>query len=367
MKKLFPSLLSTVFAILIFATCKKTEEAPADKPPVAKAGVDATIILPIDSITLDGSSSSDPDGNITYYQWTKISGPDTFNIVNASTVKTHVKNLKSGIYLFQLQVTDSNSISAKDTVQISVHGPGPIANAGADVSISLTSCTDNKGFADLDGSSSSDPYNKVVSNHWMKIYGPPGSGEIVDPGSAKTTVEKISPGEYAFELRVTDAGGVISRDTMLVHAKGEVKEYDLDITLNSTYDFIDNFHDTSYGDNYYDMTTAGGTVNFPAFGDLNIYLQEATTDSANSSDVLYTTIGIGDGIGNIVIGDCSVNFKKLIGQGGGSFNGTCKVTNGSAQACGGDPISRLAPLTVTGNLDTATHKITLRIKGKLYF
>ena len=113
MKKLFPSLLSTVFAILIFATCKKTEEAPADKPPVAKAGVDATIILPIDSITLDGSSSSDPDGNITYYQWTKISGPDTFNIVNASTVKTHVKNLKSGIYLFQLQVTDSNSISAK--------------------------------------------------------------------------------------------------------------------------------------------------------------------------------------------------------------------------------------------------------------
>ena len=130
----------------------------------------------------------------------------------------------------------------------------------------------------------------------MKIYGPPGGGEIVDPGSAKTTVEKISPGEYAFELRVTDAGGVVSRDTMLIHAKGEVKEYDLDITLNSATTYIDNFQDNSYGDNYYDMTTAGGTVKFPAFGDLNIYLQEATTDSANSSDVLYTTIGIGKNI-----------------------------------------------------------------------
>src|SRR5664279_1741056 len=145
MKKILFSLLSAVFAIILFATCKKTEESPADKPPVAKAGTDETIHLPTDSITLDGSASRDPDGNIIRYEWTKISGPDTFNILKASAVRTKVMNLKAGAYNFQLKVTDSNNISALDTVQIKVAGPAPIAKVGADTSITLSSCSDNTG------------------------------------------------------------------------------------------------------------------------------------------------------------------------------------------------------------------------------
>jgi REJ domain len=365
MKKIFFPLLSTVFAILVFVTCKKTEETPSTLPPVAKAGTDAAIYPPIDSVTLDGSASIDPDSKTLYYQWTKISGPDTFSIINASAVRTTVKNLKWGTYKFQLQVTGSNNLAAKDTVQIRVVGPSPIAKAGADTTIKLSSCADISGTVDLDGTGSSDPNNDIVSTCWSQISGPTGVF-VISPCSSKTKVVRISPGDYAFLLEVSDASGSVSRDTMLIHAAGGLKEYDFDITLNSIYNFTDNFHDTYYGDNYYDLITAGGTVNFPAFGDLGIYLSE-TTDTANSGDVHYTTINIDDGKGNNANGECSVNFKKLIGQGGGTFNGTYKVTTGSAQACGGDPISHLAPLTVTGNLDPATHKITLRIKGKLYF
>ena len=38
-------------------------------PPVANAGADKTVWLPVDTITLDGANSTD-DQKITSYQWT---------------------------------------------------------------------------------------------------------------------------------------------------------------------------------------------------------------------------------------------------------------------------------------------------------
>ena len=66
---------------------------PGNRPPVADAGADQTITLPTNTVNLDGSGSTDPDNNITGYAWTKISGPSTFNIVNANVVQTQVKIL----------------------------------------------------------------------------------------------------------------------------------------------------------------------------------------------------------------------------------------------------------------------------------
>lgn len=70
--------------ILLMATitcisCKKELSCEGckdgNKPPIANAGSDQTINLPVNSVTLDGSSSTDPDKNIVNYRWTKISGP----------------------------------------------------------------------------------------------------------------------------------------------------------------------------------------------------------------------------------------------------------------------------------------------------
>ncbi|MBD0376206.1 MAG: hypothetical protein ICV51_11305, partial [Flavisolibacter sp.] len=49
-----------------------------NKPPIAAAGPDTIITLPTDSTLLDGSKSGDPDGKISAWQWTKISGPALF-------------------------------------------------------------------------------------------------------------------------------------------------------------------------------------------------------------------------------------------------------------------------------------------------
>ena len=92
-----------------------------NRPPVANAGADQTIALPANTITLDGSGSTDPDNNITNYLWTKISGPFSFNIVNANGIQTQVNNLVEGIYQFELKVTDAGGLFSKDTVAITVN------------------------------------------------------------------------------------------------------------------------------------------------------------------------------------------------------------------------------------------------------
>ncbi|HJS56146.1 MAG TPA: PKD domain-containing protein [Chitinophagaceae bacterium] len=137
MKHLFQSVtLILLIAGLIFYSCKKetscegcqTTQAPqstsnTNKLPIAFAGADQTITLPTDSILLNGSASNDPDGRITVWQWTKVSGPSSFLIVNASTVQTQVSNLLQGIYQFELKVTDNAGLFSKDTVQVTVLPP----------------------------------------------------------------------------------------------------------------------------------------------------------------------------------------------------------------------------------------------------
>ncbi len=94
-----------------------------NQPPIANAGVDQTIVLPLNTINLDGRNSADPENNITGFTWTKISGPATFSIINGTAVQTQVTTLVQGVYQFELKVTDNANQSSKDTVQINVLPP----------------------------------------------------------------------------------------------------------------------------------------------------------------------------------------------------------------------------------------------------
>ncbi len=216
-----PRLFFTIIILnlLVFWGCKKDiscENCPdGNRPPIAVAGSDQVISLPTDSVLLDGSASSDPDGNISRYLWKKISGPASFIIVNPSESKTIGRNLVAGIYRFELTITDNGNLSARDTVQITVADPGmpnrsPVANAGPDQTIILPTTT-----VTLNAGASTDPDNNIISYEWSKISGPPyynftyGSLVLVQ-------VTNLALGEYLFELKVTDAGGLIDRDTVRV-------------------------------------------------------------------------------------------------------------------------------------------------------
>src|SRR6478609_2605767 len=116
--------LTAALGMLLFLSCKK-EDACADcignnHPLLAVAGPDIVIILPTDSVLLNGSKSSDPDGKISEWQWTKISGPDSITIINPTAAQTWITHLEEGYYLIELKATDSAGLSAKDTVHVTV-------------------------------------------------------------------------------------------------------------------------------------------------------------------------------------------------------------------------------------------------------
>ena len=100
--------------------CLNTNQPPTNHPPVANAGNDTTIMLPGNTVNLNGSLSFDPDNNITGYLWTKISGPSSFNITDAHVAQTPVIDLVQGVYLFELKVTDADALFDRDTIQITV-------------------------------------------------------------------------------------------------------------------------------------------------------------------------------------------------------------------------------------------------------
>ncbi len=181
--------------------------------PVSNAGVDQTIQLPIDHVTLNGNGSYDIDGTIVSYQWSKIDGPTHGNIVNPGSMQTEVINLIGGTYYFELTVFDNDGDWDKDTMKVVVSpipNQAPVAVAGIDQTIILPN-----DMSTLNGSASYDPDGTITNYHWVKLSGPAG-GVIADANAAQTGISNLTQGTYKYELTVTDNNGVLDKDTMLV-------------------------------------------------------------------------------------------------------------------------------------------------------
>ena len=101
----------------------KNGAVSGNQAPTANAGSDQTITLPTSSVNLSGSGS-DPDGSISSYAWTKVSGPSAGTITSAGTAATTVTAMAQGVYKFQLKVTDNGGSTDLDTVQITVNAAG---------------------------------------------------------------------------------------------------------------------------------------------------------------------------------------------------------------------------------------------------
>jgi len=205
--------------VYFFISCQKDSlrgnNLKENKPPVANAGNDTVILLPVDSMTLDGSNSADPDGTIAKYVWSKISGPSSVIIANSQSAVSKISGLVNGSYEFELEVTDDGGLTASDTINIKVNtlpvnNQPPIANAGPDQVITLPTNS-----VALDGSQSSDPDSNISKYQWTKISGP-SSVNILSENNVQTEVTSFLNGIYDFELKVMDAGGLTASDTIRV-------------------------------------------------------------------------------------------------------------------------------------------------------
>lgn len=87
--------------------------------PVANAGPDISVVLPISTPLIINGSGTDADGLIVSYQWTKISGPAA-TLNGAATASLSLTNLSAGTYVFRLKVVDNAVVSASDDDDITL-------------------------------------------------------------------------------------------------------------------------------------------------------------------------------------------------------------------------------------------------------
>ena len=94
-----------------------------NKAPTAHAGADQTVNLG-ETVILDATSSSDPEGVALYYAWTLVSGNwydwfhDEANETTAKPAFTAPDN--EGVLIFQVEVFDDEDLSDTDTVTVTV-------------------------------------------------------------------------------------------------------------------------------------------------------------------------------------------------------------------------------------------------------
>lgn len=171
--------------------------------PVAHAGVDQLVTT--STATLSGSGT-DADGYVTAYLWTKISGPTGGTITSSTSASTGIASLVSGIYKYQLRVTDDSSATAVDTVQITMNTP-PVANSGGNQSIEPSSATLSGSGTDADGT--------IVAYAWRQISGP-NTPTLSGTTTATLIVSGMIAGSYLYELKVTDNQGATNTNNALI-------------------------------------------------------------------------------------------------------------------------------------------------------
>jgi PKD repeat protein len=114
-----------------------TITASSNAQPKAEAGPAQTVHVGTIAM-LDGSASSDPDGDLITYAWSFLSRPDgsKATLSGAGTVNPTFRPDLQGSYDVKLVVSDSSGLqSLPDTVTVNTSNSPPKADAGPDQAI----------------------------------------------------------------------------------------------------------------------------------------------------------------------------------------------------------------------------------------
>ena len=187
-----------------------------NQPPVANAGPNQSVFVG-NTVTLDASGSSDPDGDALTYSWSLTSVPvgsgamlSDPNVVNPSFAAD-----VAGDYVVQLIVNDGELDSAPDTVMITAsavpaNNP-PVANAGPDRSVFVGNTVT------LDAGGSSDPDGDPLTYSWSLTSVPAGSGAMLsDPNAVNPRFAADVAGDYVAQLIVNDGELDSAPDTVMI-------------------------------------------------------------------------------------------------------------------------------------------------------
>lgn len=193
--------------------------AAGNSAPAANAGTAQTVTFGT-VVTLDGSASSDANGDQLSYNWTLTSTPQssaasTATMIGATTSTPSFTADKLGSYTASLIVYDGKAYSAEATVTITatVLNVVPVANAGTNQSVGTGS------KVALSGRASSDANGDTLTYSWTFTSKPANStAALLNPTSDVSTFIADMAGTYEASLIVYDGKAYSSPSKVSIYA-----------------------------------------------------------------------------------------------------------------------------------------------------
>ncbi len=186
-----------------FYTCNTGD----NQTPIADANVDQ-FKNATKPVNLDGTGSSDPDGDTLTFGWSQSLGPTVALDNPTSATPGFTAPAVSAQLRFTLTVDDNAGATHSDTVDVTIDGP-PQANAGPDQKVTVGA------QINLSGADSSDVETESLIYTWTQTLGP----TVVLNGASSSTPSFTAPGSatlLAFSLAVTDSQGQTGLATVIV-------------------------------------------------------------------------------------------------------------------------------------------------------
>ncbi|MCC6139814.1 MAG: hypothetical protein IT389_04265 [Nitrospira sp.] len=182
--------------------------------PVANAGPDQGGRLPGSLVTLNGSASTDANGDPLTYSWSFLTKPTASAAIlaNPTTASPTFTVDRHGDYIVQLIVNDGTVNSNPDNVIITVSNVAPVANAGPDQGGRLPGS-----LVTLSGSNSTDANGDPLTYSWSLITKPAGSAAaLTNPTTVSPTFTVDRSGDYIAQLIVNDGTVNSAPDTVTI-------------------------------------------------------------------------------------------------------------------------------------------------------
>jgi len=224
-----------------------------NRAPTANAGMDQSVDEQT-SITLDGTGSSDPDGDNLTYTWTQTGG-ESVALANGSTAQASFDAPDVGIgssttLTFQLRVADPSGASNTSNTDVVVNGVSnsePTVSAGADQAVTELATVN------LSGTASDTDIGDALTYTWTQTSGTGVSLTNGDAANASFVAPDVGiAGEtLTFQLSVNDGTAVITDSVNVTVAEAAVV-----VTVSGTvfYEFVPP-NDSCRGLNFDDIQT----------------------------------------------------------------------------------------------------------------
>jgi PKD repeat protein len=295
----FSVLLTVTDAAGNEATDTVTVYVADTEAPVAIADADATDVGTGDTVTFDGSGSSDNSGFIASYEWTFTEDGEPVTL--SGETATH-EFLIPGTYVVTLEVSDEDGNTDTDTVTITVvDDDDPVAVAAADAT-----SVDEGDMVTFDGSGSSDNVAGTLEYVWTFTV----DSTPVELTGVSTDYTFEVAGTYEVTLTVTDAEGNSGTDTVTIEvASTAVNEApvadagDDQVVVTGTtvtFDGTDSSDDTAI-DTYtwtftYDgapetLTGESPTFDFDIAGEYTVTLTVEDGEGLTDADTMTVAVG----------------------------------------------------------------------------